>query len=95
MSLRDSTRDDGRQGERISGIWQRTPVSSWSMVAQREGKIESFVSAVAAARTGNTKYGRHLVFSFGANEPSKSTSSMGSRGFFASPEGELWNKHPV
>jgi len=64
-------------------------------VAQREGKIESFVSAVAAARTGNTKYGRHLVFSFGANEPSKSTSSMGSRGFFASPEGELWNKHPV
>lgn len=93
MSLRDSTRDDGRvNGYPVYGNGRLSRVGV--CVARREGKIESFVSAVAAARTDNTKYGRHLVFSFGANEPS-STSSMGSRGFFASPEGELWNKHPV
>lgn len=46
-------------------------------------------------RTGNTRYGRHLVFSFGT-EPSKPTSSLGgSQSFFAPPEEELWDEHTV
>lgn len=70
----------GRTAGRVSGypVWQQTPVSSRSVArrvrergkerargrGREEGRYErSFVSV--AARTGNTKYGRHLVFSFG------------------------------
>ena len=66
MSLRD-VGTNGRQGERISGMATDACLESECRAQtkrrERERYKRSFVSV--AARTGNTRYGRHLVFSFG------------------------------
>jgi len=75
MSLRD-VGTNGRQGERISGMATDACLESECRAqtkrrerererekGRRERYKRSFVSV--AARTGNTRYGRHLVFSFG------------------------------